>query len=168
MANELVNTQAEMIVTQPDKTPTMLDYRADRKYKRLYEYQPMVAKDLMLKLVMIAFQYRGQQIKEDDAQYIASCLVDELLNDEDRIGTRCLTFEEITRVIKRAVLGQGRELYGINVASLYAQLADYCKKEGHDLEVQAAKQKAISEFKRSAVAPMLQAYAGIFAKEHKV
>jgi hypothetical protein len=63
--------------------------------------------------------------------------------------------------VRKSVLGQGKEMYGISVSSIFQALADYCKGEGRmaDKEAReiASRQK---ELKMSIVAPFLQGYTG--------
>lgn len=46
-------------------------------------------------------------------------------------------FEERLEVIRRAVLGGAKELYGVSVASLYSALVEYAKTEGHEADKKA-------------------------------
>ncbi|MBQ5593892.1 MAG: hypothetical protein IIU76_04850, partial [Bacteroidales bacterium] len=76
--------------------------------------------------------------------------------------------EEIKRVVRKSVLGQGKEMYGISVSSIFQALADYCKGEGKvaDKEAKqiASKQK---ELRNSIIAPMIQGYAETMVKQQK-
>ena len=65
--------------------------------------------------------------------FIASALVDEIQADP-QFGLRTLSWMEIGMVIRRAVLGGARELYGVSVASLYGALVDYARGEGHEAD----------------------------------
>ena len=108
----------------------------------------------------MAYQYRGQQADTYTIMQISSSLIDILMEDEFSIGTKYISFEEIKRVIKRAVLGQGKEMFGISVSSIFQAIADYCKGEGRVASKQAteiaAKQR---ELKNSIIAPMLEGMA---------
>jgi len=96
---------------------------------------------------------------------MSSSLIDILKEDEYGIGTRFLSFEEIKRVVRKAALGQGREMYGISVSSLFQALADYCKGEGRmaDKEAKeiASKRKSIRD---SIIAPMVDSMAELMVK----
>jgi hypothetical protein len=96
---------------------------------------------------------------------MSASLIDILIEDEYEIGTKYLTIEEIRRVVKRAALGQGREMYGISVSSLFQALADYCKGEGRmaDKEAKeiASKRKSIKD---SIIAPMIDSMAAQMVK----
>ena len=140
---------------------TLVDIRTDnRKFPRLHTYRREDAIAQMNMIIMMAFQYRGQQADAQTVIQMSSSLIEILNEDEYGIGTRFLSFEEIKRVIRRASLGQSREMYGISVSSLYQALADYCKGEGRmaDKEAKeiAAKQR---ELKNSIIAPMLEGMA---------
>jgi hypothetical protein len=106
---------------------------------------------------MMAFQYRGQQADVQTIMQMSASLIDILLEDEYGIGTKYLSFEEIKRVIRRASLGQGREMYGISVSSLFQALADYCRGEGRSADKEAKEVVARQrEVRNSIIAPMIQ------------
>ena len=65
--------------------------------------------------------------------FIAAALVKEIQADT-QLGLPHLSWQEIGMVIRRAVLGAGKELFGVSVASLYGALADYAKTEGHEAD----------------------------------
>ena len=118
----------------------------------------------------MAFQFRGQQADVPTIHQMSSSLIDLLNEDEYSIGTRFLSFEEIKRVVRRAVLGQGKEMYGISVSSIFQALADYCKGEGKAADKEAkqlvSRQREI-ELKNEIVAPMLQGYPSDFLQKSK-
>lgn len=90
----------------------------------------------MVALVYAAFLYRGQEIVPDKVKFIATALVDEILADP-HFGLATLSWMEIGMVIRRAVLGGAKELYGVSVASLYSALVEYAKTEGHEASKKA-------------------------------
>ena len=95
--------------------------------------------------------------------------MDELQADLDKLGTRNISFAEISRIVKRAVLQD--DMYGISVASLDKVIIEYIKGEGHRLQQEVSERKRKSEqerIKNSVIAPMLQAYAGELLKHSKV
>ena len=74
--------------------------------------------------------------------------------------------EEIKRVIKRAALGQGKEMYGISVSSLFQALADYCKGEGRMADQQAKEVVAKRrDLKNSIIAPMIESMSQLMARK---
>ena len=110
-------------------------------------------------IIMMAFQFRGQQADVQTIMQMSVSLIDILNEDEYGIGTKYLSFEEIKRVIRKSALGQGKEMYGISVSSLYSALADYCKGEGRMANQQAreiASQQR--EMRNSIIAPMIQGH----------
>lgn len=148
---------------------TLVDIRSDnRRFPRLHSYNRQDAVKQMSIIILMAFQYRGQQADVPTVTQMSNSLIDILNEDEYGIGTRFLSFEEIKRVVRKAVLGQGKEMYGISVSSIFQALADYCKGEGKvaDKEAKqiASKQK---ELRNSIIAPMIQGYAETMVKQQK-
>lgn len=138
----------------------------DKRFPRLYKYSREEAVNNMNMIIMMAFQFRGQQADAMTIFQMSSSLIDILNEDEYGIGTRFLSFEEIKRVIKKAALGQGREMYGISVSSLFQALADYCKGEGRSADIEAkeiaSKRKSLRD---SIIAPMVDSMAGLMVKK---
>jgi len=64
-------------------------------------------------------------------------------------------------VIRNAVLGGGRELFGVSVSTLYAALLEYAKNEGHQAFL-LAKTTPITP-----ATPELDEYAVVIAKALK-
>lgn len=101
------------------------------KYPRLHTIPPIKAVEQLVNIVATAFMYSGRNADVENVKFIASHLYEELMLDEQGIGTKYISMAEISRAVKRSILGQGKEMFGISVASLYAVVADYCKGEGH-------------------------------------
>ena len=149
------------LTTIPAEKATLVDIRTDsRRFPRLYTYKREDAIGQMNMIVIMAFQYRGQQADAHSIYQMSASLIDIVNEDEYGIGTKFLSFEEIKRVVKKAALGQGKEMYGISVSSLFQALADYCKGEGRMANTQAreiaAKQR---ETKDAIMASMIQGYS---------
>ena len=159
MSNELTIT---------GKQPSLLEIRMDSKtYPRLCRYSKEDADKAMVTIVSKAFLYRGQTADPSVIGFTASALVDELLQDE-KYGAKYLSFEEISRIIRKAVLES--DIF-ISVSSLYKVIIDFCKGEGTRIQQEAAALKRRQDdesLRNSVVAPMLQAYTGAFIKEHKI
>lgn len=159
-----------LVVSPGFDTSTLMEIRMDKhRYPRLHEYSRPEAVERMTQIVLFAHQCRNQQADEINVQFMANNLVDELASDMDRIGTKNITFEEISRVVKRAVLS--RDMYGISFATLYSAIADYVKGEGHQIELrirEMGKKKDSQSLKDSIIAPMLKTYAGRLAKNSKI
>ena len=156
------------LTTTTGKQPTALEIRMDSKtYPRLCRYNRDDANKAMVKIVSQAFLYRGQTADPSLISFTASSLVDELMQ-EDKYGAKYLSIEEISRIVKKAVLES--DIF-ISVSSLYKTIIEYCKGEGTRIQQQAddLKRKQDEEsLRNSVVAPMLQAYTGAFINEHKV
>ena len=156
------------LITTNGKQPTALEIRMDSKtYPRLCRYNRDDANKAMVKIVSQAFLYRGQTADPSVISFTASSLVEELMQEE-KWGAKYLSMEEISRIVKKAVL-EG-DIF-ICTASLYKAVIEYCKGEGTRIqqEADALKRKQDEEsLRNSVVAPMLQAYTGAFIKEHKI
>ena len=152
----------------PGSQSSLLEIRMDsKKYPRLCRYSKEDADREMVTIVSKAFLYRGQTADPSVIGFTASALVDELLQ-EDKYGAKYLSMEEISRIIKKAVLES--DIF-ISVSSLYKVILDFCKGEGTRIqqEASALKRKQDEEsLRNSVVAPMLQAYTGAFINEHKI
>lgn len=159
--------QPPMVVT-PAKA-SLVEIRTNNKdFPRLHTYRREDAIGQMNIILLMAYQYRGQQADVPTITLMSSSLIDILNEDEYGIGTKYLSFEEIKRIIRKAVLGQGKEMYGISVSSIFSALADYCKGEGRVADKEAkqivSKQK---EMRMAIIAPMLQGYADEMIKQKK-
>ena len=154
------------LTTQPEKA-TLVDIRTDNKrFPRLYTYKREDAIAQMNMIIMMAFQFRGQQADVQTIMQMSATLIEILNEDEYGIGTKYLTMEEIKRVIKRAALGQGKEMYGISVSSLFQALADYCRVEGRMADQQAKEVVAKRrDLKNSIIAPMIESMTQLMGKK---
>ena len=145
------------LTTIPAKA-TLVEIRTDNKrFPRLHSYRREDAIYQMNMVLIMAFQIRGQQADTQSVVQMSATLIYILMEDEYGIGTRYLSFEEIKRVIRKASLGQSREMYGISVSSLFQALADYCKGEGRMADKEA--KEIVSrqrEVRNSIIAPMIQ------------
>ena len=155
------------MTTIPAEKATLVDIRTDNKrFPRLYTYKREDAIAQMNMVIMMAFQFRGQQADVQTIMQMSTTLIEILNEDEYGIGTKYLTMEEIKRVIKRAALGQGKEMYGISVSSLFQALADYCKGEGRMADQQAKEVVAKRrDLKNSIIAPMIESMAQLMGKK---
>ena len=169
MNNEITTTNGQLM-TPASNQVSLLEMRMDEKrFPRIGAFPREQAVLEMSKIVSQAFLYKGQAADPTNIQFISCSLVDELQADLDKLGTRNISFAEISRIVKRAVLQD--DMYGISVASLYKVIIEYVKGEGHKLQQEVLERKRKSEqeqIKNSIVAPMLQAYAGQLLKNSKV
>ena len=169
MNNEITTTNGQLM-TPASNQVSLLEMRMDEKrFPRIGAFPREQAVFEMSKIVSQAFLYKGQAADPKNIQFISCALVDELQSDLDRLGTKHISFAEISRVVKRAVLQD--DMYGISVASIYRVIIEYIKGEGHRLQQEVSERKRKSEqeqIKNSVIAPMLQAYAGELLKHSKV
>ena len=169
MNNEITTTNGQLMTSASNQV-SLLEMRMDEKrFPRIGAFPREQAVFEMSKIVSQAFLYRGQAADPKNIQFISCALVDELQSDLDKLGTRHISFAEISRVVKRAVLQD--DMYGISVASLYKVIIEYIKGEGHRLQQEVSERKRKSEqeqIKNSVIATMLQAYAGELLKHSKV
>ena len=169
MNNEMTTTSSQLM-TPASSQASLLEMRMDKKkFPRIGAFTREQAVFEMSKIVSQAFLYKGQAADPTNIQFISCSLVDELQADLDKLGTRNISFAEISRIVKRSVLQD--EMYGISVASLYKVIIEYIKGEGHRLHQQVAemrRKREEREIKNFVIAPMLQAYAGELLKHSKV
>ena len=169
MNNEMTTTNGQLMTSASNQV-SLLEMRMDEKrFPRIGAFPREQAVFEMSKIVSQAFLYKGQAADPKNIQFISCALVDELQSDLDRLGTKHISFGEISRVVKRAVLQD--DMYGISVASLYKVIIEYIKGEGHRLQQEVSERKRKSEqeqIKNSVIAPMLQAYAGQLLKNSKL
>ena len=170
MINNEITTTNGQLMTSASNQVSLLEMRMDEKrFPRIGAFPREQAVFEMSKIVSQAFLYRGQAADPKNIQFISCALVDELQSDLDKLGTRHISFAEISRVVKRAVLQD--DMYGISVASLYKVIIEYIKGEGHRLQQEVSERKRKSEqeqIKNSVIAPMLQAYAGELLNHSKL
>ena len=135
------------IAIRTTQAPDLVTVRRDSKtYPRLAQISREQAVSQLYPCVLQAYMYRGQNPDSDLVNFTTGNLVDELMADAEGVGLRGLTVYEITRAVKKAVLGQsGKELYGVNVASLYSVCVDYATGEGHMADKAAKKQQEQSK-----------------------
>lgn len=126
-----------------------------KQFPRLVALQPKEAVAGLARIVGAALTYTGRTIPEDDITALASSLWSELMQDYDGIGTANISLAEVNYCVRRAVLGLGPEMYGINVSSLYKVICDYCLNEGH-----AAQQSAYFRKKKERQAALKASAAG--------
>lgn len=168
MNNELITTDNALAV-QNNAQVTLLDIRKDpKRFPRIGTYPREQAVFEMSKIVSQAFLYKGQAADPTNIQFISCSLVDELQADLEKMGTKNISFEEISRIVKRAILND--DMY-LSVSSFYKVIMTYINGEGHQLQKQviAEREKADWEqIKKSPVYQMLTASAAEMVKQCKV
>lgn len=170
MEKSLTITDTKAVATAAMRNTTdLIEIRMyANKYPRISYYSKEQQFEMLYQIILAAHLYRGQKADEQNIAFIAHELLTEITLDYDGLGLSYLTFEEIGRAIKRAVLGQGREMFGISVSSLYQVIVDYARGEGHTAQEAAykiMKKKKEALFKQSALAPMVDAMAGAMVKK---
>lgn len=109
---------------------TAMEMRSDAgRFPRICTMTREDAVAQMLGVVEAAALYRGQRIDADELGFTAAALVDEILSDK-RWGLRYISFAEIRTAVRSAVLEE-KEMYGVNVSSLYKALVAYAKGDGN-------------------------------------
>ena len=168
MNNEMTTTSSQLM-TPASSQASLLDMRADAKrFPRIGTFSREQAVFEMSKIVSQAFLYKGQAADSKNIQFISCALVDELQSDLDGLGTKNISFEEISRIVKRAILTD--DIF-LSVSSFYKVIMNYIKGEGHQLQKQiiAERKKAdLEQIKKSPVYQMLTASAAEMAKQSKV
>lgn len=115
---------------------TAVEMRTDAaRFPRIHTIPRDQAIRTMEEIVLSASVYRGTHPTPEDVRFTAAALVDEL-NADTRYGLRYISFAEIRRAVRSAVLET--EMYGVNVASLYRAIVAYAKGEGQAARAQAA------------------------------
>ena len=137
MSNEAIIPQEPATLAVYNRRVDLVEVRRDAvTFPRIAATPKEQAVKKMVALVYAAFLYRGQEIVPEKVKFIATALVDEIMADP-HFGLSSLSWMEIGMVIRRAVLGGAKELYGVSVASLYSALVEYAKTEGHEASKKA-------------------------------
>lgn len=168
MNNDITTTNGQLM-TPASNQVSLLEMRMDEnRFPRIGKYTREQAVFEMSKIVSHAFLYKGQAADSKNIQFISCALVDELQSDLDGLGTKNISFEEISRIVKRAILTD--DIF-LSVSSFYKVIMNYIKGEGHQLQKQiiAERKKAdLEQIKKSPVYQMLTASAAEMAKQSKV
>ena len=168
MNNDITTTNGQLM-TPASNQVSLLEMRMDEnRFPRIGKYTREQAVFEMSKIVSQAFLYKGQAADSENIQFISCALVDELQSDLDGLGTKNISFEEISRIVKRAILTD--DIF-LSVSSFYKVIMNYIKGEGHQLQKQiiAERKKAdLEQIKKSPVYQMLTASAAEMAKQSKV
>lgn len=149
---------------------TLKEIRMDAEtFPRFSSYSKDDAVRHLSDLIINALLYKGMEPGEFKVTFTAQTLYAEIMQDNEALGLPSLTFEEIRRVFRKCVLGQGRELYGVNVSGLYAALVDYAKGEGHIAQLEAnsaAKMARLQRERETGVSVMMDVYAARMLKKN--
>lgn len=116
----------------------------------------------LAKMVTQAIMYRGQTPDRNNVAFIAQNLYAEIMDDKV-YGAGSLSFAEIAKAIKRAVLAD--EMFGVNVATLYKAVLEYAKTEGHDCQLEIWKDNERRlRAEQDEIAGLLEAHVARIAK----
>lgn len=127
----------DIAIHQTSNQATLVEIRRQpERFPRLNRVSFQEAMVRMNAVIHMAAMYKRNDLKPDEISFMSHALLTELL-DEQKYGAKYLSFEEIARVIKRAILEQ--DIY-LSTASLYRVIIEYIKSEGHEADRQA-KQK---------------------------
>lgn len=139
---------------------TLLDMRRNaEKFPRICRIPREEAVPQMAMIVHNAFLYKGHNADPTTIQFIASSLVDELVADNERVGTKWISLAEVAKVVKKAVLTD-ENFVAVSVASLYKVVVAYARGEGSQLEKDIRSGKTLPPETN----PMVMAYAGKMAR----
>ena len=168
MNNDITSTNGQLM-TPASNQVSLLEIRMDEnRFPRIGKYTREQAVFEMSKIVSQAFLYKGQVADSKNIQFISCALVDELQSDLDGLGTKNISFEEISRIVKRAILTD--DIF-LSVSSFYKVIMTYIKGEGHQLQKQVIEERKkadLEQIKKSPVYQMLTASAAELAKQWKV
>ena len=159
------------MITYDDRVnASLIEMRADSKrFPRVGAVPREIAIGNMKKIVYNAYLYRGQTADGTAVDYISSALIDELLSGYDQ-GTEYISFAEISRLVKRAILRD--EMFGISVASIYKVIIEYINGEGRELTMRVREQRYAESSKPvpggSDLTPMIDVYAGALLKNSRI
>ena len=161
MSNEMTTTSSALENFNPGRA-SLLEMRADSaRFPRIKSVPREQAVFEMTKIVTQAFLYRGQAAHPTNIQFIASALVQELL--EDTNGAYNLSLAEIQVIVKRAVLNT--DMMGINVSSLYKVIIAFVKGEGRENQTRVDALRRVKPDTPGMA--MLTAATGEFIRNHK-
>ena len=138
--------------------------REPDRFPRLNRVSFQEAMIRMQSIIHMASMYMRADLDKDSITFMAQALITELLDDK-KYGAQYISFEEIGRAVKKAVLRQGKEMYGLSVSSLYACIIDYIKTEGHDADKAA---KRCVEQRNIALDARVDMETMMFLENHKL
>lgn len=126
-----------------DREVSLVEIRREPdRFPRINTVSMSEAMIRMQSIIHMASMYMRAGLDQDTITFMAQALIMELL-DEKQYGAKYISFEEIARAVRKAVLRQGKEMYGLSVSSLYACIIDYIKTEGHEADKQAKRRPEI-------------------------
>ena len=121
----------ELTTIQEQPAASLVEIRRDNlRFPRLHSYPPEVAIRLMTACVLRAAKYFDAQVQMDEVNQTAYDLYTELMADVEGLRMQNITFEEISRAIRKAATGNSVEYYGrLSFHFLYKCIIHYVKSE---------------------------------------
>ena len=160
----MTSNNALTTYTPTDGPLDLVEVRMDsQKYPRIKAMPATASVPGVVQIILAALAYTGRHLLDSEVERMAASLLQELLNDYDGVGTANITLDELNYCVRRAILGLGPEMYGVNVASLYKVACDYCLNEGRQAQETANSRHARQRKAQLAASPvgaMLETYAG--------
>ena len=143
--NELVTQQRAAQIALKSQSADLVEIRRDSTtFPRIKSYDTFTLLLEMKALILMVYQYRGQKPENaNEIEMMARSLCAELLAADFGDDCKELTIEEIRRALRKSALGKGKEMYGINVKSLYDAIAD-----SRNGDIETARQQVLSERKQ--------------------
>lgn len=120
-----------LMAVQEQPTATLIEVRRDNmRFPRLHSYPSEVALRMMSAIVLRAAKYYDAEVSMDDVATTALDLYTELMADVEGLRTQNITFEEISRAVRKAATGNSIEYYGrLSFHFLYKCIMHYVKTE---------------------------------------
>lgn len=121
----------ELMTIQEQPTASLVEVRRDNeRFPRLHSYPPDIAVRMMIACVLRAAKYFDAQVEMDEVNQTAFDLYTELMADVEGLRMQNITFEEITRAIRKAATGNSVEYYGrLSFHFLYKCIMHYARTE---------------------------------------
>lgn len=117
---------------------SLVDVRTNaEKYPRFCQYLPEQRVSNMGKVILYAYTLYGQSVDNNKLMLMSQMLCDEVMNDADGYGLRYMTFEEMMYAVRKSLLSLDKEVYGVNIRSLYKVFATYARGEGKQAQEEA-------------------------------
>lgn len=126
------------------------------KFPRVGKTERREAVSRLLPIVYGALLYNNQDVTKDRLLFMAEAIYEEIMADTT-FGLRYLSWMEVGMVVRRAVIGGAREMYGVSVSTILSSLIDYAKTEGHEADAKAIQRK--NEGKATQVTEAVETYA---------
>lgn len=132
------------------------------KFPRIGKTDRAAAVSRLVPIVYGALLYNNQDVTKDRLLFMAEAIYEEIMAD-NTYGLRFLSWMEIGMVVRRAVIGGAREMYGVSVSTILSALIDYAKTEGHEANAKAIQRR--NEGRQTEITAAVEAYAAQLAEK---